>query len=60
MAKELAAVPGVDKELEGVLERRERAGETAGTASEPRQIVAQFGVVAFDLCYKSLYFPPIR
>ena len=45
---ELAAILGIDKELDRRVECGKRAGETAGTASQTRQIMSEFGIVAFD------------
>ena len=46
--KELTAIPGVDEEFDGRTERSERTGKTARAASQPCQIMAEFGIVTFD------------
>ena len=46
-AEELATVPGIDKQLDRIAQRRERAGETARAAGQPRQIMAQLRVAPF-------------
>ena len=47
-AEELAAIPGVDKEREGVPQGGEGASEAARAATQARQVVAQLRVVGFD------------
>jgi hypothetical protein len=45
---QLAAVPGVDEELDGPTQGRKRPREAAGFARQAGQIVAQLGVVGLD------------
>ena len=46
--EELAAIPGVDKELNRVTECVQRTGETARPSGEAPQVMAQLGIAAFD------------
>lgn len=45
---ELAAIPGIDEQLDRIAQRPERTGEAAGFARQPREIVPQVRIVAFD------------
>ena len=46
--EELSAIPGLDKELDGVAQRLDGARKAAGGPGQASEIVAQFGVVGLN------------